>query len=81
MELRHPISFKDVSLYCVVCGHAFIFTPGQQIAYADRGWPEPRRCPACRGHKQRREQPYRPANLDDVLNKARQEIARYRGSQ
>ena len=74
MRLRRPINFEDVTLYCVVCGEAFTFTPSQQITYADRGWPEPRRCPACRGRKHRQEEPYRPTNLDDVMAKARQEI-------
>ena len=83
MNFSHAISFKDVTLYCVVCGEAFTFTPSQQIEYADRGWPEPRHCPAHRGHKHRQEhrqeQPYRPTNLDDVLAKARQAIAKYQG--
>lgn len=79
MNSRQPISFKDVTLYCVVCGETFTFMPSQQIEYADRGWSEPRRCPACKGHRHRQEEPYRPQNLDDVLDKARREIARYRG--
>ena len=85
-RFSQPISFKDVTLYCVSCGEAFNFSPGEQIAYADRGWSEPRHCPIHRGHKHRQmhrqphrqEQPYRPTNLDDVLARARREIARYR---
>jgi len=81
-SFSQPISFKDVTLYCVSCGEAFNFSPGEQIAYANRGWVEPRHCPACLHlkHKQRRkqEQPYRPNNLDDVLDRARREMARYR---
>ena len=80
MQFSEPISFRDVTLYCVACGEAFTFSPSQQIAYADKGWPEPRRCPIHRGHKHRQKQPYRPQNLDDVLDKARREIERYRDS-
>ena len=82
--MTKPISFKDVTLDCLDCGEPFVFTPSQQIAYADKGWVEPRYCPNCRGHKHkqmhRQEQPYRPTNLDDVLDRARREIARYRES-
>lgn len=88
---HRPISFKDVTLYCVSCGESFVFGPRQQITFADRGWLEPRYCPNCRGKKHRQkhrqvhkqvpmqEQPSRLAGLDEVLNKARELIARYRG--
>lgn len=85
---QRPINFKDVTLDCVSCGEPFIFTPSQQIEYADRGWSEPRHCEACRGKKHRQmhkqmpmqEQPYRATNLDEVLARARQVIARYKES-
>jgi hypothetical protein len=83
-----PLTFEDLTLYCVGCGEPFTFTAGQRIDYADKGWSEPRRCPACRelkhrqGHKQGQlwEQTDLKA-VDDVLNKARQTIEKYRGKQ
>lgn len=88
MSFSQPISFKDVTLDCVSCGADFVFTPSEQIAYANRGWSEPRHCEACRGKKHRQnhrqnhrqEQPYRATELDEVLARARQVIARYGGS-
>lgn len=90
---RHrPINFEDVTLDCLDCGEPFVFGAGERITFADRGWSEPRYCPLHRGKKHRhkhrqlpkqmpkQEQPYRPTNLDDVLARARQVIARYRES-
>jgi len=73
MATTSAIDFLDIRLACIVCGAGFIFSAGQQV----QGVPEPRRCPACRG-KHRQERRYQPAGLDDVLARARQEMARYR---
>ena len=86
---RHSfINFEDVVLHCLDCGEPFVFGAGEQIAYAERGWCEPRYCPVHKGKKHRQkhkqmpmqEQPNQSSNLDDVLAKAKQMIARYRGS-
>jgi hypothetical protein len=79
MKLNQPISFRDVTLYCVVCGDAFTFTPSQQIEYADRGWPEPRRCPKCR-HQRRKGiglDPKQYTDIDETLKRAQAEIRKW----
>ena len=39
---------SDRTLTCRDCGQAFTFTAGEQAFYAERGYSEPQRCPACR---------------------------------
>lgn len=68
MKFSQPISFRDVTLYCVVCGKSFTFTPSQQITYADRGWPEPRRCPSCRKARHKHNP---PTNYDEIIAQAK----------
>jgi CxxC-x17-CxxC domain-containing protein len=38
----------DKTLVCRECGSEFVFTAGEQEFYAERGFVEPSRCPACR---------------------------------
>lgn len=38
----------DKMLVCRDCGAEFVFTAGEQAFYAERGFSEPVRCPACR---------------------------------
>ncbi|MDR1364564.1 MAG: zinc-ribbon domain containing protein [Oscillospiraceae bacterium] len=41
--------YEEKTLICKECGCEFIFTPGEQQFYADRGFEnEPQRCKACR---------------------------------
>lgn len=45
----------DKTLTCKDCGAEFVFTEGEQVFYAEKGFTnEPQRCPACR--KARKEQ-------------------------
>jgi CxxC-x17-CxxC domain-containing protein len=39
---------SDKTLSCADCRQEFTFTASEQQFYADRGFSEPRRCPACR---------------------------------
>jgi CxxC-x17-CxxC domain-containing protein len=39
---------SDRTLTCRDCGQTFTFTAGEQSFYAERGYTEPQRCPACR---------------------------------
>ena len=41
-------TLKDISLVCGDCGESFIFKPGEQIFYHDKGFPNPKRCQVCR---------------------------------
>jgi CxxC-x17-CxxC domain-containing protein len=38
----------DRDLTCADCGQQFAFTANEQDFYTERGFSEPRRCPACR---------------------------------
>lgn len=42
---------SDKMLACVDCGQPFQFTSSEQDFYAQRGFSEPRRCPACRASR------------------------------
>src|SRR4051812_3634508 len=39
---------SDRTLTCRDCGTSFVFTASEQAFYAERGFTEPQRCPACR---------------------------------
>jgi len=39
---------EDKSLNCKDCGQDFVFTKGEQIFYAEKGFGDPIRCPQCR---------------------------------
>jgi len=41
----------DKKLTCKTCGKEFVFTEGEQSFYADKGFPDPIRCPDCRRAK------------------------------
>ncbi len=38
----------DRNLTCADCGQEFVFTANEQDFYTERGFSDPRRCPACR---------------------------------
>jgi CxxC-x17-CxxC domain-containing protein len=40
--------YTDKTLTCADCGQQFVFTASEQDFYAQRGFTEPRRCPADR---------------------------------
>jgi CxxC-x17-CxxC domain-containing protein len=40
--------YSDKTLTCADCGQQFVFTASEQDFYAQRGFTEPRRCPADR---------------------------------
>ena len=40
--------YSDKNLTCADCGQEFVFTASEQDFYAQRGFTEPRRCPADR---------------------------------
>jgi CxxC-x17-CxxC domain-containing protein len=42
------ITYTDKTLVCADCNQEFAFSATEQQFYADRGFTEPRRCPACR---------------------------------
>ncbi|MGH9470150.1 MAG: zinc-ribbon domain containing protein [Terriglobia bacterium] len=43
------MEYKDKALTCVECGSEFIFSAGEQLFYADKGFKnEPKRCRACK---------------------------------
>ncbi|MCC6793392.1 MAG: zinc-ribbon domain containing protein [Thermomicrobiales bacterium] len=39
---------SDRTLTCRDCGTSFVFTASEQAFYAERGFTDPQRCPACR---------------------------------
>ena len=41
----------DKTLTCSDCGMEFAFTEREQAFYAEKGFSEPRRCPACRASR------------------------------
>ena len=41
----------SIYLTCIQCDDDFEFSANEQKLYDDRGFDEPRRCPACRRHK------------------------------
>jgi CxxC-x17-CxxC domain-containing protein len=42
------MSYQDKELTCVECNAIFTFSADDQQFHADKGYTEPRRCPACR---------------------------------
>jgi CxxC-x17-CxxC domain-containing protein len=46
------MEYKDKVLKCVDCGADFVFTAGEQLFYADKGFRnEPKRCKTCKTKK------------------------------
>ena len=44
------MDYSDRVLKCVECGGEFIFTSGEQLFYAEKGFRnEPKRCKGCKG--------------------------------
>lgn len=42
---------KGDSLVCVDCGSSFVFLPGEQKFFKERGLTPPKRCPSCRAKR------------------------------
>ncbi|MDR1327680.1 MAG: zinc-ribbon domain containing protein [Heliobacteriaceae bacterium] len=40
--------FEDREISCLDCGESFPFTAEEQEFFAQKGYSEPKRCPACR---------------------------------
>lgn len=48
------MEYRDRVLQCVDCGREFVFSAGEQLFYADRGFKnEPKRCKACKAKRNR----------------------------
>jgi CxxC-x17-CxxC domain-containing protein len=46
------MEYRDKVLKCVDCGAEFVFTAGEQIFYADKGFKnEPKRCKPCKSKR------------------------------
>ena len=46
------MEYRDRVLKCVECGAEFVFTAGEQLFYADKGFKnEPKRCKTCKGKR------------------------------
>ncbi|MGH9803881.1 MAG: zinc-ribbon domain containing protein [Candidatus Acidiferrales bacterium] len=46
------MEFQDKVLVCVDCGAEFVFTAGEQIFFADKGFKhEPKRCKVCKAKR------------------------------
>ena len=42
------MAYTDKKLTCQDCGQSFTFSADDQEFFADKGYTEPKRCPACR---------------------------------
>ncbi len=42
---------QDRTLTCVECGSSFLFSADDQRYHAEKGYTEPKRCPACRANR------------------------------
>jgi CxxC-x17-CxxC domain-containing protein len=46
------MEYRDKALKCADCGSDFVFTAGEQIFYADKGFRnEPKRCKNCKSQR------------------------------
>jgi CxxC-x17-CxxC domain-containing protein len=46
------MEYHDKILKCGECGGEFVFTAGEQMFFADKGFKnEPKRCKACKAHR------------------------------
>jgi CxxC-x17-CxxC domain-containing protein len=46
------MEYRDRALKCMDCGAEFVFTAGEQLFYADKGFKnEPKRCRACKAKR------------------------------
>lgn len=47
-------AYKDLTLKCIDCGAKFVFTAGEQMFFAEKGFGnKPRRCRACKAKRSR----------------------------
>lgn len=61
------MEYHDKVLTCVDCGAEFVFTAGEQMFFADKGFKnEPKRCKAC---KSQRTQTSGPGNYQRIETK------------
>jgi CxxC-x17-CxxC domain-containing protein len=55
------MEYRDKMLKCVDCGNEFVFTAGEQIFYADKGFRnEPKRCKNCKSQRGQTQSQGRP---------------------
>ncbi len=52
----------DKILICSDCGTQFTFTESEQAFYKEKGFDEPKRCPACRKLKKQQRENYSDRN-------------------
>jgi CxxC-x17-CxxC domain-containing protein len=46
------MEYRDRDLKCIDCGSAFVFTAGEQLFFADKGFKnEPKRCKPCKAKR------------------------------
>ena len=45
------MEFRDSTLTCVECKSSFLFTADDQRYHSEKGYTEPKRCPACRANR------------------------------
>ena len=46
------MEYKDKVVKCIDCGEEFVFTAGEQLFYADKGFKnEPKRCKGCKAKR------------------------------
>jgi hypothetical protein len=57
---------EDKMIQCIECPDQFEFTVGEQKYFVDKGFKEPKRCPACRQNKKIRNE--RNNNNDHKFN-------------
>lgn len=43
--------FEDLGVVCLDCGETFVFSAEDQEFFAQKGYSEPKRCPACRAQR------------------------------
>ncbi|HLE36326.1 MAG TPA: zinc-ribbon domain containing protein [Candidatus Acidoferrales bacterium] len=49
---EQQMEYHDKVLKCVDCGAEFVFTAGEQMFFADKGFKnEPKRCKGCKGQR------------------------------
>ena len=63
------MEFQDKVLNCVDCGAEFVFTAGEQIFFADKGFKhEPKRCKACKAKRNLNHGSGQPQRVETVIS-------------
>ncbi len=45
---KQSVEYENRYLTCVGCGKIILFSPRDQIFFAEKGWNKPKRCKSCR---------------------------------